>query len=85
MDDGDRSVVAMNGAYLPCLDQGEDYYREHLVEFEHMICESQMQGPLLLGDFNAHASGWRQVHWGTEVLLQEVLEQCDFSAVSQGL
>ena len=23
MDDGDRSVVSVNGAYLPCLDQGE--------------------------------------------------------------
>ena len=58
MDDGDRSVVSVIGVYLPCLDQGVDCYREHLVEFERVISESELQGPvMLLGDFNAHLGG----------------------------
>ena len=58
MDDGDRSVVSVIGVYLPCLDQGVDCYREHLVEFEHVISESELHGPVMvLGDFNAHLGG----------------------------
>ena len=55
MDDGDRSVVSVIGVYLPCLDQGVDCYRDHLVELERVISESELQGPVMvLGDFNAH-------------------------------
>ena len=58
MDDGDRSVVSVIGVYLPCLDQGVDCYREHLVELERVISESELQGPVMvLGDFNAHLGG----------------------------
>ena len=58
VDDGDGSVVSVIGVYLPCLDQGVDCYREHLVELERVISESELQGPVVvLGDFNAHLGG----------------------------
>ena len=48
MDDGERSVVSLIGVYLLCLDQGVDSYREHLVELERVISESQLQGPVVV-------------------------------------
>ena len=40
MDDGDNSAVSVIGVYLPCLDQGVDCHREHLVELERVISDS---------------------------------------------
>ncbi len=87
LDDGDNSVMSVIGVYLPCLDQGVDCYRDQLVELERVISDSQLLGPVVvLGDFNAHLGGaesnGEQNLQG--VLLQEVLQQCDLSAVSQG-
>ena len=79
--------MSVIGVYLPCLDQGVDYYREHLVEPERVISDAQQIGSVcVLGDFNAHVGG---VRCASEqnlqgVLLQEVLERCDLSAVSMG-
>ena len=86
MDDGDRSVMTLTGVYLPCLDQGVDCYREHLVELERVISESELQGPVMvLGDFNAHLGGEAVGEENLQgALLQEVLERCSLSAVSQG-
>ena len=86
MDDGDRSVMTLTGVYLPCLDQGVDCYREHLVELERVISESELQGPIMvLGDFNAHLGGEAVGEENLQgALLQEVLERCSLSAVSQG-
>ena len=87
MDNGDNSAVSVIGVYLPCLDQGVDCYREHLVELERVISDSQLLGSVVvLGDFNAHLGGARRnaVQNLQGFLLQEVLERCDLSAVSQG-
>ena len=49
------SLWCLLGVYLPCLDQGVDCYRDHLVELERVISESELQSPVMvLGDFNAH-------------------------------
>ena len=41
--------------YLPCLDQGVDYYVGHLVQLEQVISELQLLGPVtVLVDFNTH-------------------------------
>ena len=87
VDDGDGSVVSVIGVYLPCLDQGVDCYREHLVELERVISESELQGPVVvLGDFNAHLGGEAGGEQNLQgALLQEVLERCSLSAVSQGV
>ena len=67
VDDGVRSVMSVIGVYLPCLDQGVDCYREHLIELEMVVSESVQLGPVaVLGDFNAHLGklcGGREV-WG---------------------
>jgi len=58
VDDGDRSVMSVIGVYLPCLDQGLDCYKEHVIELERVISESELLGPVaVLGDFNAHLGG----------------------------
>ena len=36
IDDADGSVVSVIGVYLPCIDQGMDAFREHLVELERV-------------------------------------------------
>ena len=79
--------MSVIGVYLPCLDQGVNCYRDHLIELEHVISDSQPMGPVVvLGDFNAHLSGAKCA--GEQnlqgVMLQEVLEWCELSAVSQG-
>ena len=34
-----------------------DFYKEHLVELEHVVSESRLLAPVaVLGDFNAHLS-----------------------------
>ena len=51
----DISLFLVVGVYLPCIDQGVDHYREHLVELEHMVSESRLLGPVAIpGDFIAH-------------------------------
>ena len=87
MDDRDRSMMSVIGVYLPCLEQGVDSYREHLVELERIVCELRLLGSVpILGDFNAHLGGENcpgdQNLQG--VLLQAVLERCELSTVSQG-
>ena len=32
---GEGSIMSVIGVYMPCLDQGIDVYREHLVILEH--------------------------------------------------
>ena len=78
--------MSVTGVYLPCLDLGVDCYREHLVELERVISESELQGPIMvLGDFNAHLGGEAVGEENLQgALLQEVLERCSLSAVSQG-
>ena len=86
VDDGARSMMSVIGVYLPCLEQGVDCYREHLVELERIVCESRLLGSVaVLGDFNTHLGGencpGNQNLQGA--LLQAVLERCELSAVSQ--
>ena len=55
METTTRSLFSIVGVYLPCIDQGVDCYREHLVELEHVVSESRLLGPVaVLGDLNAH-------------------------------
>ena len=42
VDDGDKSVMSIIGVYLACLDQGLDCYKEHLVELEIVVSESEL-------------------------------------------
>ena len=90
VDDGDASVMSVIGVYLPCLDQGMDCYREHLIELDRVVSESEHLGPVVvLGDFNAHlgrlgggrGAGDPNVQG---VLLQEFMERSNLSAVSLG-
>ena len=79
--------MSIIGVYLPCLDQGLDCYKEHLVELERVVSESELLGPVIvLGNFNAHLKGY--VGAGEpnvqEVLLQEVMKRLQLSAVSLG-
>ena len=84
MDDGDSSLLTVIEVYLPCLDLGVDCYREHLTELERVVSESRQLVPVtVLGDFNAHLEAGRQNVQG--VLLQEVMEGYELSAVSQGI
>lgn len=90
VDDGDRSVMSVIGVYLPCLDQGVDCYKEHMVELERVVSESELLGPVVvLGDFNAHLGGHGGLAGVGEsnlqgVLLQEVMDRGNLSAVSLG-
>ena len=55
VDDGENPLMSVIGAYLPCLDLGIDFYREHTKELERVISESWLLGPVtVLRDFNAH-------------------------------
>ena len=57
------------------------------MELERVISDSQLLGSVVvLGDFNAHLGGARRNAMQNlqGFLLQEVLERCDLSAVSQG-
>ena len=77
--------MSIIGVYLPCLDHRLDCYKEHLVELERVVSESELLGPVIvLGDFNAHLGGY--VGAGEPnvqgVLLQEVVERLQLSAVS---
>ena len=58
LDDEDSSVTSVIDVHLPCLSQGVEGYKDHLVEHEHIIRESQLLGlVVVLGDFNAHLGG----------------------------
>ena len=90
MNGGDTFSVV--GVYLSCLDQALECYREYmyLVELEWVISESMLLGPVaVLGDFNAHF-GDPNTHRGASVLniqgmlLQEVMDRCNLTAVSLG-
>lgn len=50
-----NEALTIIGVYLPCLDQGLDYYQECVIQLEELIREaSQLGGTIVLGDFNAH-------------------------------
>ena len=87
MDDEENSLMSVIGVYLPCLDLGVDCYLRHMQELERIVSESRLLGPVtVLGDFNAHLGGWecmRVEHAMQGVLLQEMLERCELSAVSK--
>ena len=58
---------------------------EHLKELGKVVSESQLLGPVtVLGDFNAHLGGWECQQNIQGVLLQEMMERCELSAVSEG-
>ena len=87
VDDRHRSMLSVIGVYLPCLDQGVDCYREHLLELEQIVSVSWVLGLVaVLGDFNAHLGckncprdqNLQGVH------LRAVLERFELSAISQG-
>ena len=70
--------------------QGMDNFREHLVELERVVRESELLGPVMVtGDFNAHlgklggsrAAGDLNVQG---VLLHGMMGRCDLSAASLG-
>ena len=88
MDDGDSSLVSVIGVYMPCSDQGLECYRDHLIELERVISESSLLGPvIILGDFNAHLGSLGGKKGQDDpnvqgVLVSEVMEQCNLSAVS---
>ena len=84
--------LSVVGVYLPCdcLDQRMDIFREHLVELEHVISESELLGPVVVtGEFNAHigklggSRGAADVNL-QRVLLHEMMEWCNLSVVSLG-
>lgn len=63
MDDAGGSVLSVVGVHLPSLDQGIDSYREHLVELEWIISESELLGPVVVaGDLNAHLGDLEEVN-----------------------
>ena len=81
--EGDRGLISIISVYMPCLDVGLDCYREHLIELERVISESDELGlVVVLGDFNAHLAGASRNVQG--VLLQEVLDRSDLCDVSSG-
>ena len=83
--DGDNSLMSVIGVYLSCLDQRVDCYRNHLQELQRLISESQLLGPVtLLGDFNTHLGGLEGQQNVQGLLLQEMMERCEPSAISQG-
>ena len=51
VDNTDGSVMSVVGVYLPCLDQGMDIIREHLVELERVISEMELLGPVVVHDW----------------------------------
>ena len=55
VDDEDRSMLSVICVYLPCLDQGMDCYREHLVELDQIVSKLWLFGSVsVIGDFNEH-------------------------------
>ena len=77
---------------MPCSDQGLEWYRDNLIELESVISDSSLLGPVVvLGDFNAHVGSLGGVNSKglgdpnvQGVLVSEVMEQCNLSAVSVG-
>ena len=87
LDDRESTIMPVIGVYLPRLDQGIDCYTDHLIELECVIRDSQLLGPVVvLGDYKAHlrGGGGEGVQNLQGVLLQEILDQRDLIAVSQG-
>ena len=83
-----QRVISIFGVYLPCSDQGMECYREHLVELEQLICESQHQGPVLIaGDFNAHLGslgGPRGLGQPNQqgLLFKDLIDRCSLHVLS---
>ncbi len=90
VDYRDASVMTVIGVYLPCLDQGMQCYREHLIELDRVVMESVHLGPVVvLGDFNAHLGGLGGGRGTGDpniqgILLQELMGSGNLSAVSLG-
>lgn len=56
-----------------------------MVKLECVISEAELHGPVvLLGDFNAHLGEIDGEQNIQGAMLQQILEQCGLSAVSQG-
>ena len=56
------------------LDQGMDIFREHSVEFERVISELELLGPVVVtGDFNAHLGKLGGSRGAGDVNMQGVL------------
>ena len=85
-----EKMLSVIGVYLPCIDQGMDCFGEHLVELERVVSESELLGPVVVvGDFNAHLGelgGLRGLGNPNQqgVLLFDLMERCNLSAVSLG-
>ena len=60
VDDGDRSLVSVIGAYIPCSDQGLECYRDHLIQLERVVSESSLLSPVVVLGISMHTL----VHWG---------------------
>ena len=76
VDDGYASVMSVIGVYLPCLDQGMDCYREHLIELDHVVSESEHLGPV-----HGCARGHQRTSWyigsvGAEVPETQTYREC---------
>ena len=77
-------------SYWSCLDHGMDIFREHLVELEHVISESELLGPVVVADdFNAHLGKLGGSRGAGDVnvqgvLIYEMMGRCNLSAVSVG-
>ena len=67
-------TVSIIGVYLPCSDQGMDYYREHLQELERIIIDPVLLGPvIILGDFNGQLCSFGGARGSRNLYLQGVL------------
>ena len=84
-----RLTVLIIGVYLPCSDQGMDYYREPLQELERNISDFVLLGPvIILGDFNAHLGSLGGVRGSGNPnlqgdLLSDIMDRHKLCTVSQ--
>ena len=74
-DDRERSMMSVIGVYLPFLEQGVDCYREHLVELEQIVCESQLLGSIAVLGISMHIWGVRTV-LGIRTCREHFCRQC---------
>ena len=87
-DSHDRTIISVLGVYLPCLDKGIESYREHIIELENLISDSQHFGAVVIaGDFNAHIGclgGLRGEgqpnHQG--LLVKDLIDRCSLHVLS---
>ncbi len=84
----DSSVYTILGVYMPCMDQGLDCYREHLVELERCISEGQQLGAVIIaGDLNAHIGTLGGPRGSGQpnrqgILLKDLIDRCSLHVLS---